>query len=219
MATLAAERDESCEICVEIEPQLRCHTIVHMAGMNLQALVESASSADPVARDRAYAELLRLVSIFVRVRMGNRLRDHRDSADVCQSIAKSFVDDAAKGQLRFDSPAALSAYLQRVVQTKLAELARHDTADKRGGAERGRSPLESDTAADDPTASLQAVSNESFDRILSSLSEDERELVKLRRGGASWSAISAALNTPEMALRQRWSRLQRRIEEMVNASR
>ena len=106
-----------------------------MPGPDLQALVADAAAADPVARDRAFTEFLRLISIFVRVRMGNRLRDHRESADVCQSIAKSFVDDAARGLLKFDSPAALNAYLQQVVRSKLAELHRHDTADKRGGTD------------------------------------------------------------------------------------
>jgi hypothetical protein len=106
-----------------------------MAGNDLGSLIAGLGAADGVQRERAYAELLRLVSIFVRVRMGSRLRDHRESMDVCQSIAKSFVDDAAQGRLTFESPAALTAYLQRVVQTKLAELSRHDTALKRGGGE------------------------------------------------------------------------------------
>lgn len=190
-----------------------------MPGPDLQALVADAAAADPVARDRAFTEFLRLISIFVRVRMGNRLRDHRESADVCQSIAKSFVDDASRGLLKFDSPAALNAYLQQVVRSKLAELHRHDTADKRGGpdAVSGQSP--EFAPAGDPTASGDMISEESFERVKASLSPDETELVLLRRRGVEWTTIAETLGTSEAALRQRWSRLQRRLLELLNESR
>lgn len=185
-----------------------------MAGLDLQALVAEASAADPAARERAYTELLRLVSIFVRARMSDKLRDHRESADVCQSIAKSFVDDASRGMLKFDSPAALNGYLQQVVRTKLAEFARHDTADKRGGgAAHGHDP--DLAAAPDPTASVRALSEEAFDRVKATLTAEEQELVSLRRRGMEWSAIAAAVGVPEAALRQRWSRMQKRLVEVL----
>ncbi len=190
-----------------------------MPGPDLQALVADAAAADPVARDRAFTEFLRLISIFVRVRMGNRLRDHRESADVCQSIAKSFVDDASRGLLKFDSPAALNAYLQQVVRSKLAELHRHDTADKRGGPDAGPEQSPDFAEAGDPTASVDALSEEAFERVRAGLTPDEMELVLLRRRGVAWSTISDTLRTPEALLRQRWSRLQRRLIELLSESR
>ncbi len=189
-----------------------------MPGPDLQALVADAAAADPVARERAFAEFLRLISIFVRVRMGNRLRDQRESADVCQSIAKSFVDDAARGLLKFDSPAALNAYLQQVVRSKLAELHRHDTADKRGGPDLA-SPEDAEYApSSDPTASVQTLTEEAFDRIRAGLAPEEAELVMLRRRGLEWSAIAQTLGVSEAVLRQRWSRLQRRLIDMLTGS-
>ena len=192
-----------------------------MAGNDLGSLIAGLGAAEGVQRERAYAELLRLVSIFVRVRMGSRLRDHRESMDVCQSIAKSFVDDAAQGRLTFESPAALTAYLQRVVQTKLAELSRHDTALKRGGGE-GEAALDAFgsgiAASDSPTASRQVVHDEVSERLMSALSEDERQLVSLRRRGLEWAEIARSMNINEATLRQRWSRLQKRIEELLHDS-
>ena len=52
-----------------------------------------ADHSDPGARDAAFAELLRLVGIYVRAGMGRGLRARRESMDVCQSVAKSFIDD------------------------------------------------------------------------------------------------------------------------------
>ncbi len=199
------------------------YTTPTMAGNDLSSLLAGLGGSDPTQRERAYAELLRLVSIFVRVRMGNRLRNHRESMDVCQSIAKSFVDDASKGQLTFDSPAALTAYLQRVVQTKLAELARHDAALKRGGGIGDAAALDafgSAIAADNsPTASRQALHDEVSERILQALSEEERHLVTLRRRGIEWAEIARSLSINEATLRQRWSRLQKRIQELLHESR
>jgi RNA polymerase sigma factor (sigma-70 family) len=185
-----------------------------VAGLDLTALLDQ--NADGAARDRAYTELLRLVAIFVRVRMGgaggpDRLRDHRESADVCQSIAKSFVDDAARGMLRFDSQAALHGYLQQVVRSKLAELARHDGAAKRGGRDAGPSADPELAEADDPSASIRALSKEELERVMAGLTPDEGQVVLLRRQGLEWKEIAGVLGVSEEALRQRWSRVRKRL--------
>lgn len=99
----------------------------------LHSLLAQAAEGDARAREQALGELLRLLSIFVRAAMGRRLRDHRESEDVCQSIARSFIEDLGTGRLRFENEAAVVGYLRTVVQTKLALLARHDGAAKRGG--------------------------------------------------------------------------------------
>jgi RNA polymerase sigma factor (sigma-70 family) len=190
-----------------------------MAAPDLQALVADANAADPAARERAFTELMRLVSLFVRARMGNRLRDHRESADVVQSIAKSFIDDAARGMLRFDSPGAFAAYLQQVVKTKLAELHRYDTAEKRGGADAQHVHEPELAEADDASASVRAMSGEMLERVLAELSPDEANLVRLRQRGLEWSAIAQSTGESEVALRKRWSRLQTRITEVLTRSR
>lgn len=180
-----------------------------MPAVDLKALL--GRDPDDRARDRAYAELLRLVRIFVRARMGDRLRDHRESADVCQSIAKSFVDDAARGLLAFDSEQALHAYLQRVVRSKLAELARHDQTLKRTPAE-GAGFIDGELAPHSgPTASMQTQAREAGETLVRRLSPEDAEIARLRAAGMEWSAIAVTLGLSEASLRQRWSRLQRRI--------
>lgn len=185
----------------------------------LTALLSAArQEADPVARERAYEELLRLLTIFVRAGMGDALRRHRESVDICQSVAKSFVVDLRDGRVEFPTEGALVAYLQQVVRTKLAQAARHDGAIKRGGAVavRGLAPqspsgsLGVEPAAPDPTASMVAGGQEARLQILRDLTPDERELIRLRQAGLDWEDIAARLGRSGPAVRKAWSRLQER---------
>ena len=169
---------------------------------------------DASARDAAFEELLRLVMIYIRAGMGRRLRDHRESEDVCQSVARSFVEDFESGRLSFESEAQLAAYLQRIVQNKLVDLARADAAAKRGGGERP-GPLEESNAGDvrRPSESVSAElrGDEALAALLESLSPDEQALVRLRRQGLSWEQIAGVLGREATALRQQFSRLQKRV--------
>jgi RNA polymerase sigma factor (sigma-70 family) len=185
-------------------------------------LAQACGQADDVARERAFEELLRLVLIFVRSSMGSGLRRNRESVDICQTIAKSFVGDLREGKVTFASEGALVSYLQTVVRTKLAEAARHDRALKRGGEfaaiRLGQHDDEViDPASDDPTASTQAMGDEQFERVLSRLSEEEMDLVRLRRAGLSWDQIGARTGRGTAAVRQAWSRLHKRLLESMES--
>lgn len=178
---------------------------------------------DPHARDAAFNELLRLVMIFVRAGMGRKLRDHRESVDVCQSIARSFVEDFEAGKLEFDSEAALAAYLKNVVRSKLVDLSRHDGRDKRGGGQRDV-PLDAATLSAafepqsaEPSASFNAQTEEARTRILALLSDDEQSLASLRWRGLSWEQIAIQLKKDPAALRQQFSRMQKRVVEHFGA--
>ncbi len=190
------------------------------SGGGLKALLGRACGreGDARAREEAFEELLRLVTIAIRAGMGRRLRDHRDSGDVCQSVARSFVEDFEAGRLVFETEPQLAAYLQRVVQHKLVDLARADAAAKRGGGRR-TSRLDSglsgtpDPSAPDAGEDLRG--DEALESLLAGLSEDEQALVRLRRQGLSWEQIAAVLGDGRdaAALRQQFSRLQRRMGE------
>ena len=175
-------------------------------------------AGDPASRERAFDELSRLVMIYVRASMGRRLRDQRESMDVCQSVAKSFIDDFDQGRIRFDSEAQLAAYLQQIVKSKVTDLARADGAAKRGGDARPISLTPADQsvsvepAARGPSASTDMRTDEALDRLLDDLSPEEKALARLRAQGLSWEQISAHLNEDVAALRQRYSRVARRIE-------
>ncbi|HRQ73253.1 MAG TPA: ECF-type sigma factor [Phycisphaerales bacterium] len=176
------------------------------------AFLARAAQGDPAQRDRAYAELLRWVRIVVRAEMGRRLRDHRESVDVCQSIARSFVDDFQSGRVRFESERALAAYLRVAVRSKLAELARRDRALKRGAGEHAV-PLHGATEAAADERDPPDFSAESWARLRESLADDDRHLAELRMRGLDWATIAEQLGTSEAAARQRFSRLMRTLRE------
>jgi len=181
-------------------------------------LAAACSGTDGAKRDAAFAELLRLVTIFVRAGMGSKLRNSRESVDVCQSVARSFVDDFGMGRLKFENETALAAYLKQVVKHKLAELARADGALKRGGGETPISLASGDgldPGSDDASASIQAASNEDLSRITAVLSPEEQTLIRLRQGGAEWDVIGKELGKDAAAVRQQFSRLQRKMAELI----
>lgn len=188
------------------------------SGGGLKALLGRAcgKDGDPRAREEAFEELLRLITIAIRAGMGRKLRDHRESADVCQSVAKSFVEDFEAGRLVFETEAQLAAYLQRVVQNKLVDLARADAAAKRGGGERA-GPLNEAVAdvqgRDAASASADLRGDEALGSLLAGLSVEEQALVRLRRQGLSWEQIARVLGGGRDAptLRQQFSRLQKRV--------
>jgi len=199
-----------------------------MAEGGLHMLLSQAAGGDERARERAFAELLRLLTIFIRARMGQRLRDHRESEDVCQSIARSFIEDFGAGQIRFESEGAVVAYLKTVATTKLALLARHDGAVKRGGgvAHVGIGGESASAGTLEPPAPNDGRKSgrggpaegerllremEAVALVQDSLSAEEQELARLRLAGLEWQEIGARLGRDPTALRKQWSRLVERI--------
>ncbi len=176
-----------------------------------------AAAISPAERERAFEEVLRLLSIFVRSSIGPGLRRNRESVDICQSVAKSLVMDLRDGKLEFESEAALVGYLQTVVRSKLAEAARHDRALKRGGTDapggaHASAALPVDfVPARGATASVGAIEAEALEAVMGELTPDEQELVRLRRAGLEWVQISDRLGKSSSALRKEWSRMQERL--------
>ena len=184
-----------------------------------ELLTRACDTTDPRARDEAFSEVMDLLLIFVRAAMGRALRNRRESGDVCQSIARSLVEDVDSGRVRFEGRGELSAYLQRVVASKMAMIARADGAEKRGGGVRvmglganSGDSTEHDLPGSGPTPSQELVADETAARADADLSEEEREIVLLRGRGLSWEEIARHTGRAEATLRQQWSRLGTRVE-------
>lgn len=169
------------------------------------------AAGDAAAREEAYTELCRLITIFVRAGMGQRLRDHRESIDVCQSIARSFVEDHGAGKIRFGNDGELIEYLRTVVQTKFARLSRHDNAAKRTPTGEGPSTSPPPSGPITPHESLEH--GERLREVDEQFTDEDREVARLRLGGMSWDQIAAQLGQSPQALRKRWSRLAQRLSD------
>lgn len=195
-----------------------------MPGSKLQDLLDRTASLEGEARERAFEELLRLLMILVRAKMDARLRNQRESVDVCQSVAKSFVEDWEAGKVKFASEAALAGYLQKVVRNKLADLSRRDTAARRGG---GATPLPIDAergvaeeALHDGAAGLSSViaDRELHANMLEGLTAEEVRLIDYRKRGLDWEQIAKETGESSVALRKRWSRLQAKLSDQLRGS-
>ncbi len=185
-----------------------------MQGDGLHNLLARADSGDPKADTQVYSELLRLVRLFVRTSMGARLRDHRDSGDVCQSIARSFVQDYRDRAINFRSEGELVAYLKTVVRSKLAMLARADGTLKRGGDIATHAMPDGDIHADLSAGHRAVVSveaaaqaREEIESVRSRLSDEDHEVARLRLAGLGWDQIAQRIGQEPQVLRKRWSRL------------
>lgn len=173
--------------------------------MRLMAALGAGSGGE---RDRASAELLRLIMVFVRSQMGEKLRRARESEDVCQSVAKSVVADLGGGKFELRSEGELVEYLKSAVRHKLIDLARMDGAAKREGDRvSGGLPVE-DAAAD---ASEERIESAEFLAVWNELSAEERELAALRLRGMEWDQIAVQTGKSAAGLRQQWSRLVKRL--------
>ncbi len=190
----------------------------------LRALMDRARGDDPAARERAFAEVLRLLMIFVRGKMGPGLRSRHESADICQSIAKSFVEDHGAGKVQFENEAVLVGYLREVVRSKLAEVARRDGALKRarfegvsaggpgdGGAGPGGSWVAIEPTGDEPTGEDVVLRAEMVERCVDRLTPTEAMLLRLRSAGQDWSQVGSAIGMSATTARQQYSRLVRRL--------
>ena len=175
-------------------------------------LTQAVAGTDSQAKERAYAEVLRLLTIFVRGAMGSALRRRRESVDICQSVAKSLVADVQRGVVEFPSEAALVAYLQMVVRSKLAEVARYEGALKRGGGTGPGFDLES-VPSSDPSASADSRGRDAGMQAAALIDERGQELIRLRQSGLSWEQISELTGRSPAALRQEWSRLQAKVRD------
>lgn len=180
--------------------------------LDLQALTDATAPAE--RRERAFAELSRLVTVFVRARMGPSVRaggGGRESIDICQSVAKSFVEDAGRGKLAFENEAALMAYLKLVVRTKLAEAKRRD--ESRPHAPMGGSISIEAADGRGTTPSVDVETGQAIDAAWAGLSDADRELARLRKAGVEWGVIAQRLGESETVLRKRFSRLQERVRD------
>jgi DNA-directed RNA polymerase specialized sigma24 family protein len=193
------------------------------AASPLATLLERTTSLTGAERERAFDELMRLLMILVRARMDARLRSRRESVDVCQSVVKSFVQDFHAGKVAFENEAALAGYLQTVVKNKLADLARMDTALRRGGG-RADAPMYdpvtgSDNAPPDDGAGVSTVvaDAEARERMMATLSDEDRRLFDLRARGLEWDQIAQVTGETSAALRKRWSRMQQRLGDELGS--
>ena len=146
------------------------------------ALVARAREGDRDAYDRLFGLVAERALLFVRLRLGKRLRDHVESLDVLQD---AYLDAyRAFDRFEYESDGAFARWICRIIENRIRGLADHFDAQKRrpkGVAVHVSRILEQ--ARSTPGPASVAAEQEHRQRLAAALERiegEEREVLLLR---------------------------------------
>jgi len=136
------------------------------------------------------------------------------TSDVVQATIARFMS-YARGMPRLEFEHARRLLLRVLRHTALDAFRRVRLRRRILGGD-GAQPLAQTQACSRPDAAdaaAEAEERQRLESVLASLSDAERELVRLRRTHATWREVAAQLGVSEEAARRRWSDLVRRLRD------
>jgi DNA-directed RNA polymerase specialized sigma24 family protein len=167
---------------------------------------------------QAIEEFVAQYEPYIRRAIRFRIRDAAlmaaaDSVDVCQSVLGGFLLKLAAGNYVLNSETDMRGLLLSIARKKFGMLLRRENAAKRCRS-RMRSledmPEFAGKAAS-PAAPVELA--ELIGRVQQLLSQEEWEILQMRRRGDTWSAIETRLGIAAMVLKKRLSRAIRRVAD------
>ncbi len=152
-----------------------------------------------------YEPVLRRI---IRMRLADQsLRRLVDPDDICQSVLGSFFVRMALGQYEIDSQDDLLRLLATMVRNKVANQQRRRFLEKR---QEMRVPLDNHlaetSAAVQSSPSQSLIYEELMHKASTLLTDEERQLIALRKQGLEWNAIATRLGGSAEGLRKRLAR-------------
>jgi RNA polymerase sigma factor (sigma-70 family) len=172
-------------------------------------LIDACRQRDPEATAELVRRYLPLVQIAVRRRLASVMRVRFDSLDFAQDVWYSFFR-AAIDRADLLTEDNLVVYLTRMAQLKVLEEYRHQTTQKIA-IDREHQNMKMDRFEDDePTPSKNAIADDEWERLISRLSERERDMLGMLRKGHTHAEIAAAFGMSEKTIQ----RLVRRISPL-----
>ena len=169
---------------------------------SLDDLLVQLNSGDPAAAERAFVAYEPYLRKVVRRLLPTELRRKFDSIDVVQSAYGDVLAAFRAGGMRFATAAQLRAFLIRATRNRFIDRVRqHHTA------MRLERPLATDAAGEPfvsiaPRPSEAAAAAELWERLLAVCPPEHRELLALRRRGATAREIAAAVDMHEGSVRR-----------------
>ena len=134
-----------------------------------------------------------------------------DSEDVCQMIFASFFVRAAAGQYDLERPEQLLKLLATMARNKVASLARKQRARPADQQRVEESALHEKVMTAEPGPSTVFVLGELRQEIDRRLSDEERQMVALRKEGRDWADIAAQLGGTPAARCMQFTRALNRV--------
>ena len=169
---------------------------------SLESLLEHLNSGDGEAAARAFAAYEPYLRKVVRRLLPAQLRSKFDSIDVVQSMHCDVLAAFRAGGMRFSSVAHLRAFLVRATRNRFVDRVRQYRTAARLERPIGESEPVHLPACSQPRPSESAAAEELWARMLGLCPPEHRELLELRRRGASASEIGARVGMHEGSVRR-----------------
>lgn len=147
-----------------------------------ETLIQRAREGDQEAWDRLFGAISERALLFLRLRLGNKLRQQVDSMDVLQDA----YDEAWRGMDRFEfrGHEAFNRWFCRILENRVRMLAQHHGARKRtpeGEREHLSRIIDRAASVEGPkTVVARRERSERLGAAIESLPEDERQVLLLR---------------------------------------
>lgn len=167
---------------------------------SLESLLERLAAGDAQAIEqviRAYEPYLRMI---VRRQLPHNLRARFDSMDIVQSVWADVVDGLQDARWRFDDPARLRAFLVRAARNRLID--RHRQQGAAAQREQGTPSEIENLVASEPRPSETAGAEDLWRQMVQACPPQHRELLVLKREGASLDEIAARTGLHKSSVRR-----------------
>lgn len=180
-------------------------------------LLEQARTGDEAALARLVERYEPKVRVVARVLLGPALRPYLDSTDVVQSVHRSLLVGLRGGKFDIAGPSGLVALAVAMLRRKVARQWRR--LQKQQRLSLGDTP--DDAPADPfdarpgpaPDPAGEAAFHDAAGKLYEQLTEPEQQMLELRLQGFTTDEIAERLGLHPVALRVRFSRLRKRLEE------
>jgi RNA polymerase sigma-70 factor (ECF subfamily) len=177
----------------------------------LSALLETLTSGDEAAAERAFAVYEPYLRKVVRRRIPQRLRSKFDSCDVVQSVWAGLWGKLSSARWRFADVEHLRAFLVEVTRNRFIDrLRKHRAASKHEQPLERTSPQEI-PASREPRPSELAQANELWQKMLSYCPPAYHEILAFRRSGLSLAEIATRTGMHEGSIRRIIRKISRQV--------
>lgn len=193
-----------------------------------QRLIGGLTSGDELVLHEFYGRYADALEMIVKSRLQQGFQRRFDAEEVVQSTMRTFFRRMQAGHLELDDRQRLWNLLCAITLTKLREKVRFHlrmrrAIDKEQGFVEERNGGNSGTAIADvpdpraaPDAALEFA--ETFNKILNSLTSEERSLIELKLQDCTNIEIARALNLSDRSVQRILQRLQSRFETLLGTN-
>lgn len=166
-----------------------------------------------------------IVEQLAEKHLGGALRRRVGADDVAQSVCRTFVMRAARGEFVLEDGGDLWRLLCAITLTKVREQARFHGREKRGM--QGEQHFDSiapdgalripESAGREPGPQEAAEFAETFERLVAGLDADERRIVELKLAGHTNDEAAEQIGCSERTVRRLMKRIQAMFERQLES--